>query len=33
MILGYTAWGYYVFHGKVDASRGLPLMTHSPTPA
>jgi cytochrome d ubiquinol oxidase subunit II len=22
MILGYTAWGYYVFRGKVDASRG-----------
>ncbi len=22
MILGYTAWGYYVFRGKVDASHG-----------
>ncbi|MFO1414545.1 MAG: cytochrome d ubiquinol oxidase subunit II [Burkholderiales bacterium] len=22
MILGYTAWGYYVFRGKVDASQG-----------
>jgi cytochrome d ubiquinol oxidase subunit II len=22
MILGYTAWGYYVFRGKVDASSG-----------
>jgi cytochrome bd ubiquinol oxidase subunit II len=22
MILGYTAWGYYVFRGKVDSSRG-----------
>ena len=22
MILGYTAWSYYVFRGKVDASHG-----------